>query len=285
MIPQNFEYTAPASLDDALRLLATGEAKPLSGGMSLIPMMKLRFAAPSHLVDLGRIPELNYIREVDGRVRIGATATHHQIEDSPLLRGKCPLLAECAAQIGDVQVRNVGTIGGAAAHADPAADYPAALIALGAEIRLRNTQGERGVPAEEFFVDVLTTALEPGEIVSEIVVPVDGSAVGTRYQKVPHPASGYAMVGIAVRIMRHEGVIGMIRVGVTGVTGKAYRAHAVEQALEGRAGTAEDVKAAAALVVEGVDANSDLAASAEYRAHLARVHTARALTIALQRIA
>src|SRR5437762_4684832 len=167
MIPQNFEYASPASMKEALALLSGGEAKVLAGGMSLIPMMKLRLASPERLVDLSRVPGLTGITEEKGSIRIGAMTTHHEIEDSPLLRGKCPLLAETASNIGDVQVRNMGTIGGSVAHADPAADYPAALLALEAKVRLVSAGSERTLSIEEFLVDTLTTALEPGEIRSE----------------------------------------------------------------------------------------------------------------------
>jgi carbon-monoxide dehydrogenase medium subunit len=284
MIPQQFEYSAPKTLDEALGLLAEG-AKPLAGGMSLIPMMKLRLAAPEHLVDLGRIKDLNYIREEAGAIHIGATATHQDVLSSPLVRGKCPLLAETASHIGDVQVRNMGTIGGSVAHADPAADYPAALQALEAKIVLKGSKSERTVSADEFFVDTFTTALEPGEIVREVIVPLDGEGTGTNYQKVLQPASGFAIVGIAVRVRKSGGKITMARIGVTGLANRAFRAAASEKALEGKPGSAAEVQAAAAAVVQGVEANSDLHASAEYRCHLATVYAARALTAALSRIA
>jgi carbon-monoxide dehydrogenase medium subunit len=284
MIPQQFEYSAPKTLDEALGLLAEG-AKPLAGGMSLIPMMKLRLAAPEHLVDLGRIKDLSYIREQGTVIHIGATTTHHDVESSPLLRGKCPLLAETASHIGDVQVRNMGTIGGSVAHADPSADYPAALQALEAKIVLRGTKSERTVPADEFFVDTFTTALEPGEIVREVIVPVDGDGTGTSYQKVLQPASGFAIVGIAVRLRKSGDKISMARIGVTGLANRAFRAKDAEKALEGRSGTPAEIQAVAALVGKGVDANSDLHASADYRLHLATVYAARALAAALGRIA
>jgi carbon-monoxide dehydrogenase medium subunit len=162
MIPQVFEYTAPKTLDEALGLLATG-AKPLAGGQSLIPMMKLRLATPERLVDLGRLRDLNYIREQGGNIHIGATTTHYEVESSSVLRVKCPLLPATAACIGDVQVRNMGTIGGSVAHADPAADYPAALQALEARIVLKGAKSERTVAAADFFIDTFTTALEPGD--------------------------------------------------------------------------------------------------------------------------
>jgi carbon-monoxide dehydrogenase medium subunit len=284
MIPQQFEYSAPKTLDEALGLLAEG-AKPLAGGMSLIPMMKLRLAAPEHLVDLGRIKDLSYIREQGGSLHIGATATHHDVESSPLVRGKCPLLAETASHIGDVQVRNMGTIGGSVAHADPSADYPAALQALEAKLVLKGAKSERIVSADDFFVDTFTTALEPGEIVREVIVPVDGDGTGTSYQKVLQPASGFAIVGIAARVRKSGEKIAMVRIGVTGLSNRAFRATAAEKALEGRGGTPAEIQAVAALVGKGVDANSDLHASADYRLHLAAVYAARALAVALGRIA
>src|SRR6185503_17427392 len=259
MIPQTFEYTAPKTLDEAVALAGSG-AKLLAGGMSLIPMMKLRLATPEHLVDLGRIKDLSYIREQGGELHIGATATHHDIDSSPLVRGKCPLLAETVSNIGDMQVRNMGTIGGSVAHADPAADYPAALLALEAKVRLVSTGSER------------TTALEPGEILQEVIVPIEASDAGVSYQKMVQPASGFAIVGIAARLRKN-----FVRVGVTGLAGKAYRATNVERVyLE-----TGDIRQAAAVVADGVDANSDLFASADYRKQMARVYTARALTQAL----
>jgi carbon-monoxide dehydrogenase medium subunit len=282
MVPQKFEYTAPKTLDDALQLLAGG-AKPLAGGMSLIPMMKLRLAAPEHLVDLGKLKDLNYIREGSGTVHIGATATHYAIESSPILRRKCPLLVETAAAIGDLQVRNMGTIGGSVAHADPAADYPAALQALEAKLILKGAGTERTVTAADFFVDAFTTPLEPAEIVREVVVPAEDLATGTSYQKRPHPASGFPIVGVAARVRRASGKIEFVRLGITGLSNHSYRAIAAEKALEGKSGSASEIQKAAALVVEGVDANSDLHASADYRRHLAVVYAARALTAALAR--
>src|SRR5215831_8300875 len=171
MIPQKFDYAVPQNLDDALHLLASG-AKPLAGGMSLIPMMKLRLATPERLVDLAKLRELNYIRESGGELHVGATTTHYDVESSALLLRKCPLLAETAGAIGDLQVRNMGTIGGSVAHADPAADYPAALQALEAKLVLKNAKSERTVPIDEFLVDTFTTSLEPDEVIREVIVPV-----------------------------------------------------------------------------------------------------------------
>jgi carbon-monoxide dehydrogenase medium subunit len=285
MIAQNFEYSAPANLKDALGLLAGDDVKVLAGGMSLIPLMKLRLATPGQLVDIGRIPDLNYIREDKGVLRIGATTTHYQVESSAAVRSRCPLLAEAASHIGDIQVRNVGTIGGSVAHADPAADYPASLLALEARVALVTAKGQREIPIAEFFVDTFTTALEPGEIIREVIVPVEEQSVGTSYQKMLQPASGFAIVGIAARVKKSAGKVVMARVGVTGLSGKPYRASNVEKALEGTAGSASDVQKAAMSVAEGVEANSDLHASGDYRKHLARVYAMRALTVALSRTA
>jgi aerobic carbon-monoxide dehydrogenase medium subunit len=284
MIPQNFEYTAATTLDQALGLLAKG-AKPLAGGMSLIPMMKLRLSAPEHLVDIGRLKDLNYIREQDGAIHIGAATTHFEVENSPLLRGKCPLLSETASNIGDVQVRNMGTIGGSAAHADPSADYPAAFQALDAKFVLQGAKSSRTVTAADFFVDTFTTAIEPGEIVREVIVPVEAAGVGVSYRKMAQPASGFAMVGVAARVQRSGGKISMVRIGVTGLSNRSYRATATEKALEGKTGSATEIQNAAALVAQGVDANADLHASADYRRHLAVVYAARALVAALARSA
>ena len=276
MIAHEFDYVKPATLAEALDLLAEEGAKPLSGGMSLIPMMKLRLAAPTKLVDLSGIAELRTI-ERDGPVfQIGAMTTHYEIESSASIRQHIPLLAQTAAQIGDVQVRNLGTIGGSVAHNDPAADYPATLMAMNAIVRTASKRGTKVTKIGDFFVDALTTSLEPGEIVTGIEVmakPGEGSC----YHKVPHPASGYAVVGIAVRIAKEDGAIGNARIGITGLASKAFRATKAEEALKNGASAAD----AAALVAEGVDASSDIYASADYRKHLARVHTVRAIAMAL----
>jgi len=283
MIAQNFDYTAPASLNEALTLLAGDDVKVLAGGMSLIPLMKLRLATPGQLVDIGRIPDLNYIREDKGVLRIGATTTHYEVESSAAVRSRCPLLAEAASFIGDIQVRNRGTIGGSVAHADPAADYPASLLALEGRVVLASAKKQRELALADFFVDTFTTALEPGEIIKEVIVPVEDQSAGTSYQKNIQPASGFAIVGIAARVRKSGGKVAMARVGVTGLAGKPYRAVNVEKALEGTAGSAADIQKAAALVADGIDANSDLHASADYRKHLARIYTMRALAAALSR--
>ncbi|MEO7145980.1 MAG: FAD binding domain-containing protein, partial [Bryobacteraceae bacterium] len=246
---------------------------------------KLRLAAPGRLVDLGRLPDLNYIRRDGATLRIGATTTHHQIESSALVRSMSPLLAETASNIGDVQVRNMGTIGGAVAHADPAADYPAALLALDAQVHLVGANSARTIAIGDFFVDTFTTALQPGEIVAEIAVPEEASATGYSYRKLPQTASGFALVGIAVRLRKSGGRITLARVGVTGLSNKAFRAVNVERALEGTPGSDADIQKAAALAGDGNEANTDLHASANYRRHMAAVYTARAIRVALSRIA
>lgn len=284
MIPENFEYARPTSLTEALAMLAGGEAKPLAGGMSLIPLMKLRLAQPGKVIDIARLAELNYINESAGALHIGAAVTHYVVETSPVIRAKCPLLAATAAQIGDPQVRNRGTIGGSVAHADPAADYPAALLALEASVVLSGASGERTMSIEEFLVDTFTTAIEPGEIVREVIVPCQDPSEGSAYQKVLQPASGFAIVGIATRVRRSGGKVAMARIGVTGLAAKPYRARKAEAALEGTAGGPPEVQSASALAAQDVEANSDLFASAAYRKHLAAVHTSRALISALARI-
>jgi len=279
MIPHEFEYASPATLQEALQLIADGSGKILAGGMSLIPMMKLRLASPGNVVDLGRVPGLKHISESQGVVHIGAMATHHEVETSTVTRSRCPLLAEAAGSIGDTQVRNMGTIGGSIAHADPAADYPAALLALEATVRLVSAHSDRTVAAADFFLDAFTTAIEPGEIVLEVLVPAEDTSEGYKYEKVAHPASGFAVVGVAVRVKRSAGKISMARIAVTGMGPHAFRDLAAEKLLEGGA----DAAKAVAVVGEGQETNSDLYAGGDYRRHLARVHAARALAAAISR--
>ena len=284
MIPASFDYSSPATLAGALKLLADNPgSKILAGGQSLIPILKLRLAQPAHLVDLGRIAGLNHITQQDGVIRIGAMTTHHQVETSPLLREKCPLLATTAGHIGDVQVRNRGTIGGSVAHADPAADYLAALLALEANVKLAAPDRERLVAIDAFLVDTMTTALEPGEILTELQVPAEPSGVGVAYRTIIQPASGFAIVGAAVRLGVSAGKVTLARVGVTGVSSKPYRARAVEEALEGGEASADAFAAAAQHAADGVDGLTDLHASAEYRSHLAVVQVRRALEDAARR--
>ncbi len=283
MIPEPFEYHVPKTLEEAAQLVAQfGEdGKVLAGGHSLVPMMKLHLASPRHRVDIARVDGLRYINEKDGRIEIGALTTHYRIESSSLLKEKCPLLPLTAQEIGDVQVRNKGTLGGSLVHADPAADWPAAAVALGAELKAVSANGERWIPASEFFVDLMMTSLAPGEIVTAIRFPVLPARSGDAYAKHHHPASGFAVVGVAARVTLDEkGHVESARVGVTGIAATAYRAVEVEKAVTGNAPTAKNLRQAASHAADGIAANGDLYASAEFRVHLATVYTERALAAA-----
>jgi aerobic carbon-monoxide dehydrogenase medium subunit len=280
MIPAQFEYVAPKTLEDALRLVERhgDEAKILAGGHSLLPLMKLRLAQPRYVIDIGRLRNMSYVREEDGHIAIGALTTHSEIESSTLLRSQCPLLPETAAVIGDVQVRNRGTIGGSLAHADPAADYPAAVLALDVEIIAASTAGTRTIPVGEFFVDMLTTALRPGEILSQVRVAPLAPRTGTAYEKLHQPASGFAIVGVAARLtLGKDGSIESVGIGVTGLGPKAFRAAAVEKALQGKKASGKLFAEAARHAAQDIEPLSDLHASAEYRREMAAVHTRRAL--------
>jgi len=286
MIPAPFEYHSAKSLEDALRLLERhgDEAKVLAGGHSLLPLMKLRLASPRYLIDLGRLRGLSYIRLEGEQIAIGALTSHADVEASDLLRGRCPLLPETAAEIGDVQVRNRGTIGGSLAHADPAADYPAAILALEAEIIATSSAGKRTIRAKDFFVDLLTTQLRPGEILTEVRVPALGPRTGTAYAKLHQPASGFAVVGAAARVaLGRGGKIDEVTLGITGLGAKAFRATAAEKALRGKKPNAKLVAAAVRNVAQGIEALSDIHASAEYRREMASVYLRRALERAIER--
>lgn len=287
MITTEFDYYSPATVDEALDLLRQhgDDAKILAGGHSLIPLMKLRLANPGTIIDIGRVAGLSYIREADGGVAIGALTTHHMLETSDLLRSRLPIIPEAASQIGDIQVRNRGTIGGSLSHADPAADLPAVVLALNGEMRLRGPGGERTVAARDFFVDMLTTALQPNEIMTEVRLPGLPLRTGTAYLKMPNKASFYAVVGIAAIVtLNADGTCQEARIGVTGLAAAPFRAQAAEDALRGRSLDDATVQQAAERVADGVEPLSDIHASAEYRAHLARVFTARALRQATARI-
>ncbi len=285
MIPAAFEYVAPGSVKEAIGLLEKhgDDAKVLAGGHSLLPIMKFRLAQPKVIVDIGRIPGLDGIAAAKETVTIGALATHDAVERSAILKEKCPLLPDTAAVIGDMQVRNRGTIGGSLAHADPAADYPGTILALDAEIVAMGPKGSRTIPAGKFFVEMLTTALQPTEIITEVRVPVFAKGTGWAYLKHPHPASGYAVVGVAVVLGMSGGKVQRAAIGINGVSGKAYRAAAVEKALQGQAVDEKTAAAAAAHAADGVDVQGDLYASEEFRAHLATVYTRRAILLAASR--
>jgi carbon-monoxide dehydrogenase medium subunit len=285
MIPAAFDYQVPKTLEEALRLYERhgDEAKILAGGHSLLPLMKLRLAQPRYIIDIGRLRGMDYIREENSKIAIGALTTHVEIESSDLLREKCPLLAETAGEIGDVQVRNRGTIGGSLAHADPAADYPAAILALEAEIVVANAGGTRTIAAKDFFVDMLTTALRPGEILSQVRVPILAPRVGTAYAKLHQPASGFAVVGAAARVTMTGDKIEDVTLGITGLGPKAFRATAVERALKGKKASPQLLEEAARHAADGAEPLADIHASAEYRREMAAVFARRALERAIAR--
>lgn len=275
MIPAQFDYESPRTLSEALDLLGSHEdAKVLAGGHSLLPAMKLRLAQPALLVDIGRIGGLSYIRDGGDRIYIGAMTRHVEIATSALLQRSCALLPLAASNIGDRQVRNCGTIGGSLAQAHPAADYPAAVLALDAEVVAASRGGERVIPVRELFTGMFSTSLQQGEILTEIRLPkTEGDRVA--YTKHHHPASGFAVVGIAARLRLTGKKIERAAVGVTGVSEHAYRAAAVEAALAGKA--AGDFGEASSHVVDGVDVLGDYYAPSDYRSHLAKVLTRRTL--------
>ena len=285
MIPGSFEYFAPTTIDEAIALLQEhgDEAKVLAGGHSLIPLMKLRLAEPGVIVDISRIDELRGVRQRDGGVAIGALTTHTVVSSDTSL-AELDALREAARSIGDVQVRNRGTLGGSLAHGDPGADLPAAALALDAEIALRGPQGERTVRADDFFVGLLTTDLAEDELLTEVRINRPPERTGSAYVKFPNPASGYAVVGVAARVtLGADGTVSDARIGITGAGDRPVRATAVEEALRGRPLTAETIAEAARQAAEGIDPLDDIHASAEYRAELARVYTRRALERAMQR--
>jgi len=283
MIPAEFEYKAPTTLDEAVRCLAaTPGAKVLAGGMSLIPALKHRLAQPPLLVDIGRIPDLDFVSVSGGKARIGARTPHAALIAHPALTG-APIFAETAAVIGDAQVRNRGSFGGSLAHADPAADWPAVLLALGGEARLVGPKGRRSVSADDFFVGMLQSALADDEILTELVLPLETKRAGAAYRKLRQPASGFAIVGAAVQLTAdRRGRIEEIRIGVTGVNPVPFRAKSVEARLVGQSPDAATLRTLCTQIDEA-DPSGDLHASAEYRQHLAGVFVARAVAKASER--
>jgi carbon-monoxide dehydrogenase medium subunit len=284
MIPSPFEYHAPDTIDDALAILAKhGErAKVLGGGHSLIPALKLRLAVPEVVVDLRRIRELASIEAAGDRIRIGALVTHREVAEAPLLRDRAPLLAETARAIGDVQVRNLGTLVGSICHADPAADYPAALLALDAEVEVRGPRGERSVKVDELLQGLFTTGLEPGEIACSVMIPRSRPA-SAAYLKMRQSASGFALAGVAVQLRIEGGRAVEAAIGITGAAERAFRAHTAEDILRGGDLGDGRLEEAAAGIAGGRELLSDMHASAEYRAHLVEVLALRALRLARSR--
>jgi carbon-monoxide dehydrogenase medium subunit len=285
--PAEFTYHRPSSLDEAVALLADlDDARALAGGHSLLPAMKIRFSTPSALVDLGSIPGLDGIERDGDGIRIGALATHANVAASDVVRGGCPVLAEAAALIGDRQVRSRGTIGGSIAHADPGADYPTVVKALGATVTAVGPSGSREIAADDFFTGIFTTALQPGELVTSVRVPATEAGSGGAYLKHKHPASGYAVAAVAAVVSVDGGTCTRARVVIGGVTGVPVEAREAAAKLEGSPASDEAVAAASAEVAGALgDALGDTYASAAYRTHLATVLARRALRTALDRAA
>jgi carbon-monoxide dehydrogenase medium subunit len=281
VIPLAFDYEVAESVDHAIELLGQHgeEAKLLAGGHSLLPIMKLRLAAPAVLVDLGHVEELRYIRDGGETIAIGAMTRHTDVEHDPLLREQCGLLAYTASLVGDPQVRHRGTIGGSISHGDAASDLPSALLALEGTFVIKGSGGERTVAANDFFQDYLQTDLAPDEVLTEIRVPKLGSNSGWSYKKFNRRAQDWAVVGVAAVVERSNGSIGSARIGLTNMGSTPLRASAAESALSGA--DTSSLAEAASSADEGTSPASDIAASAEYRRHLARVLTRRAVEEAL----
>jgi len=280
MIPNTFAYVRANSLEEAIRLLAEsqGGGKLLAGGHSLVPLMKFRLTAPATLIDISQLSQLRGIVVENDRLVIGALTTHREIAIHPLVRQHVPVLAEAARQIGDLQVRNRGTIGGNLAHADPAADLPGVALALDALLEIAGEDGEETLAAEHFFLGPLVTALPDTSVLTRISFELPPSHTRSTYLKFAHHASGYAVVGVcAIAGIGADGLIDYVRVGINGVADVAYRAYAVEQQLLGHAPTAEVIRQAAAYAADDGEISHDLFASEEYRRHLVKVYTERAL--------
>jgi carbon-monoxide dehydrogenase medium subunit len=283
VFPSQFEYHRASSVDEVVKLLGENpDAKIIAGGHSLLPAMKLRLAAPSALVDIGRIEDLKGIGSTrNGGLLIGALVTYDQLADSNDVKAAAPVLAEAAAKIGDPQVRTRGTIGGSLAHSDPAADLTAVFLALGGAVDVVGSAGERRIEADDLFVDLLTTSLEPDEVITRVHIPAASGKVGSAYEKHEHPASGYAVVGVAAVVGLDGGNVSSARLAVTGCTSKATRLSGAEQALSGKALNADSIAAASQAAAQGLEINGDHYASAEYRGHLVGVLTRRALERAM----
>ena len=278
MIPARFDYVVADSADSAIELLGKREdAKLLAGGHSLLPAMKLRLARPALLIDVGRISDLSYVQEEGDTIAIGALTRHKDVAASPVLREHCPIVSSTAGQVGDPQVRHRGTIGGSLAHGDPASDLPSVVLAVGAELVARGPGGDRSIPAREFFTGVFQTALAPDEMLVEIRVPNLGSA-GWSYTKMSRRAQDWATVAVAA-VVHGNGSIERASVALTNMGATTVHAAATEQALAGGA----SIEDAAALAADGTDPPSDTAASSDFRRHLARVLTRRALEEAVGR--
>jgi len=281
MIPAAFDYHAPTTVEEALQLLATSgdDVKILAGGQSLIPVLRLRLAAPEVMIDLGKITELRGIRDDGDALVIGAMTPHSEVASSPLVRQHATVLAEAAETVADPQVRHRGTFGGALAHADPAGDLPAPVLALGAELEIAGPGGRRTVPAAEFFQGLFATAIGEDEILTQVRVPKH-TGWGGHYEKFTRVAQQWSIVAVAAAVRAEGGSIAEARVALTNMGAVPIRAHAVEQALQGQPATAQSVAAACAAAAEGTDPPTDLNGDADYRRHLAGVLTRRAVLAA-----
>ena len=288
MFPASFGYVAARSVDEALELLAKhGEdGKILAGGHSLIPAMKLRLSSPRTLIDLGTVPGLQGVKIDGGNLVIGALTVHADIASSDLVRKHVPGLADAASVIGDMQVRNRGTIGGSVAHADPGADFPVILTALNASCVVQSAAGNRTIAVDDFFTDFFSTAMNPNEILTEIRLPLPAPSTGTAYAKFPHPASGYVVVSAGALIVRQaSGSCATARIAMGGLGSTPIRATGTEQELQGKALTPQNIAAAAAKAAEGTDPVEDSYAGAEYKQHVATVYARKAIEAAVQRAA
>jgi carbon-monoxide dehydrogenase medium subunit len=282
MIPAKFDYVRPSSLAEAVQALAGGgdDAKVIAGGQSLLPLLRLRLAYPDILVDVGGLDELRGVADNGDHLLIGARTTHYQVVHDPLIAEHCGLLAQAASTVADPAVRHRGTLGGSIAHADPAGDLPAVILALNATIVAAGPGGQREIAASDFFVDYLTTALDPGEVLTGIRVPKLGSDWGYRYEKFHRTAQAWATVGVAALVRRSNGEVAEARVGLTNMGSVPLRAAAVEAALAGARASSESLRAAAQSAAEGTQPPADLHGAPDYRRHLARVLTGRALEAA-----
>ena len=286
MISHPFTYDAPSTIEDAVDQLGkNGEAKVIAGGHSLLPLMKLGLAQPEALIDLRRIAALREIRtEPDGTIVVGALATHREIAHDQTVRAKLPALADAASAVGDLQVRARGTIGGSLAHADSAADEPAPTLAYDATLRAVGPQGRRDIKAPDYFKGTFETALAANEIITEVRFPAPAARSGSAYEKFAHPASGFAITGVAAVVtLGADGTVERAAIGVTGAAAAAYRATTAEKALTGTKADAKAIADASAKAADGITALSDLAASSEYRKHLVTVHAKRAIAQAIDR--
>ena len=282
MIPAKFDYVRPGSLDEAVSALAGGgdDAKVIAGGQSLLPLLRLRLAYPELLVDVGGLDELRGVTDAGDALVIGARTTHHQLIRDPLVTEHCGLLAQAAATVADPAVRHRGTLGGSLAHADPAGDLPAVILALDSTLIVRGPGGEREIPASDFFVDYLTSSLEPDEILTAVRIPKLGPGWGYRYEKFHRTAQSWATVGVAALVRRDNGTVAEARIGLTNMGTVPVRATAAEQAARGVEASRAALNEAAAQAGEGTEPPGDLHGAPDYRRHLARVLTGRALAMA-----